>query len=318
MSTNCRTNERNPRPPIRPANGQGGGTLRLGCHKDMPDLRDQTPSEFYKQTHKSNYEALFKQLSSNNGNVFLEGNNASISLSESVDLSVHNAFTEVEDQLDLGSCTAQAVVGLVEYLIKRATNKELHLSRIFLYKATRNLMASRGEGDSGATIRETIKAMKIFGVPPETWWPYNVSNFDDEPDAFIYAMAQSFQAIDYVRLDPLNSSPDEIVANVCKSLTAGVPVAFGMWVTDGIFTLPDSDNVIPVPSNNDRLIGGHAMLIVGYDTAKRRFKVRNSWGYDWGDRGYAWLPYEYIEWGLAFDFWTIFSTEWLDTWGFSA
>jgi len=113
----------------------------------------------------------------------------------------------VEDQGALGSCTAHAGVGLIEYYEGRAFGRHLDASRLFLYKVTRNLMKLRG--DTGAYLRTTMGAMVLFGVPPESYWPYtdDSSSFDREPSAFCYAFAQNFQTIKYFRHDPAAPNP---------------------------------------------------------------------------------------------------------------
>jgi hypothetical protein len=105
----------------------------------------------------------------------------------------------VEDQGQINSCTAHAVIGLVEFLVRRQLKQSIDLSRLFLYNTTRHLLG--WPSDAGAYIRDTIKSMTIFGVPPEDYWPYEVTHFDAAPDAFLYSYASSFKALTYMRLD---------------------------------------------------------------------------------------------------------------------
>jgi C1A family cysteine protease len=114
-------------------------------------------------------------------------------------------FSPVENQLNLGSCTANAGVGLIEYYQRRAYGKHLDASRLFLYKATRNLL--KWTGDTGAYLRSTLEALVLFGVPPEEYWPYDVAKFDVEPSAFLYAFADDYTAVNYYRLDPSGTTP---------------------------------------------------------------------------------------------------------------
>ena len=106
----------------------------------------------------------------------------------------------VENQGSLGSCTANAAVGIVEYYEKRAFNKHIEASRLFLYKVTRNLM--QVTGDTGAWLREVMGALAHCGVPAEKYWPYNIADFDKEPDAFIYSLADNYEALKYFCHDP--------------------------------------------------------------------------------------------------------------------
>lgn len=240
-----------------------------------------------------------------------------------VDLRDRHEFTAVEDQGELGSCTAQAVAGLAEFLVLRDADQTIDLSRLFLYRVTRNLMGL--EGDSGASLRSTIKAMRAFGVPPEREWPYDIDTFDDEPDAYLYAYASNFKSLEYWRLDPPGVKWKKVLRRTRTAVSLGLPVAFGFTVFSSIDDVStDGPAVIPFPSSNDVVEGGHAVLIVGYDDdfdaggeRKGAFLIRNSWGRGWGDDGHAWLPYQYLASGLAWDFWTMLSVKWIDEQRFS-
>jgi C1A family cysteine protease len=205
----------------------------------------------------------------------------------------------VENQGQLGSCTANAGVGMVEYFERRAFNRHLDGSRLFLYKATRDLMGATG--DTGAYLRSTMGALSLFGVAPESYWPYNVAKFDVEPPAFVYALGQSFQAVTYYRLDPHGTSAPDVLTRVKQHLASGLPSMFGFTVYSS-YSQAATTGKIPFPAANEKVVGGHAIMA-----------VRNSWGTGWGARGYGWLPYEYVLKGLAVDWWVLLKSEWLDT-----
>jgi len=273
----------------------------LGWLPDYPDLRDFT--------HETDQiRTVFERAKSR----VVKPQKA---LSGAVDLRTWCA--PIENQGAIGSCTAHAGVGLVEYFETRAFGRHIDASRLFLYKTTRNLL--RWTGDMGAFLRTTMKAMVLFGIPPEEYWPYRTEDFDAEPTAFCYAFGQSYQTIRYYRLDPRGVSSSELLNRIKIFLARGYPSMFGFTVYDSISEAATNGGKIPFPGPGDKMIGGHAVDAVGYDDKMKvgdvtgALLIRNSWGDGWGDRGYGWLPYAYVEEGLAIDWWTILKQEWIDT-----
>jgi len=281
----------------------------MGWIPDYPDFRDYTEdTQEVKNILKFKSEVKGKKLP------------------ESVDL--REWCSPIEDQGMLGSCTAHAGVGLIEYYERKAFGRHIEASRLFLYKVTRNLMKMKG--DTGAYLRTTMGAMVLFGVPPEEYWPYTdeAKKFDQEPPAFCYAFAQNYQTIKYFRHDPPRAKPEEVLNKVKTYLSKGHPAMFGFTVYNSI-EQAEKTGQIPFPSPKEKIEGGHAIVTVGYDDRlkiKNKYGknetvgallIRNSWGKGWGDKGYGWLPYEYIHRGLAEDFWSILKKEWMDTGEFS-
>lgn len=245
------------------------------------------------------------------------------SIPEQVDL--REWCAPIEDQGQIGSCTANAGVGLLEYYQRRAFGEYLEGSRLFLYKATRNLLGLTG--DTGAWLRTAMGAMRLFGVCPERYWPYEENAFDTEPPAFCYAFAKEYSAISYYRLDPAGVDPDRVLENVKTQLAANLPSMFGFSVYASIRQV-SATGAIPYPSRNESVIGGHAVVAVGYDDTKvvthpvtgetttGALLIRNSWGTGWGEDGYGWIPYAYLTERLAEDFWVMTEAEWVETGAF--
>lgn len=232
----------------------------------------------------------------------------------------------VENQKNLGSCTAHAAVGIVEYFQRRAHGKHIEGSRLFVYKVTRNLM--QVTGDTGAWLRNTMGALVLCGVPDEKYWPYTDAkpDFDKEPESFVYAVADNYEALRYFCHDPVpaNVPGSAVLADVKKYLLAGIPSMFGFWGFPS-FSSCEVKGGIPYPCPGERAQWGHAIAAVGYDDSKQikntkcnkttagALLIRNSWGTTWGDQGYGWLPYDYVVNKLALDFWSLLSMEWVDT-----
>ncbi|MEY9998017.1 C1A family cysteine protease [Streptomyces sp. V4I8] len=223
----------------------------------------------------------------------------------------------IVDQGELGSCTANAATGVLEYFQIQSSGSFTPASRRFIYKATRNFLGV--QGDTGAYLRSTMGALALFGVPPERFWAYDVELFDDEPPAFCYAFASNYQALMYYRLDPPGISLNELLTDIKASLAAGLPAMFGFPVYSSIEQATEGN--IPFPSSRESVLGGHAVVAVGYDdnraimnpldngTTKGALIIRNSWGVSWGDNGYGYLPYDYVTEGLADDFWVLVNAE---------
>jgi C1A family cysteine protease len=201
---------------------------------------------------------------------------------------------------------------MAEYFLRRSLGKTERLSPLFLYKTTRKLLGVCG--DSGADLRTTLKAMVRFGVPQLRYWHSDVRNFDNDPEAHLYCLANEFSQLTYVRLDARHAAGSQTLDLVRAFLAAGFPVVFGFPVTSLVSEAVD----ISFRPEVESVLGGQAVVAVGYDD--RRFQVtrgslliRNSWSPAWGEQGYGWLPYGFVIEKLAVDFWTVLEPRWLES-----
>ena len=219
-----------------------------------------------------------------------------VRLPKSVDL--RRSMSSVENQGQLGSCTANALAGALEFLEMKSGQSFIDLSRLFIYyneRAVEHTISS----DSGAMIRDGIKTLASLGVCPEKKWPYVISAFTKKPSAACYTDAKSHTISTYHRITSLGEM------RAC--LAEGYPFVFGFSVYE-TFESPAvaRTGVLNMPKPRERQLGGHAVCAVGYDDKAKRLLVRNSWGPGWGMKGYFTMPYDYVaNSNLSDDFWTI-------------
>jgi len=192
----------------------------------------------------------------------------------------------IEDQGNLGSCTANALVGALEFLELKEQQPLLDLSRLFVYYNERVIEHST-RTDAGAMLRDGIKSLAKLGVCAEESWPYVVAQFAKKPNAACYAQAKKHTITSYQRLGTL--------AEMRACLAEGFPFVFGFSVYESFeSTAIARTGTVNLPNPRERLIGGHAVCAVGYDDKSQRFIVRNSWGTGWGQKGYFTMPYAYV------------------------
>jgi len=260
-------------------------TRRFGWKPDFPDHRDQ----FF-----SAPRAVLQALP------------------PSYDLTVQDPQINfpIYDQGDIGSCTANALAAAVEYdRLKSNQPPDFVPSRLFLYYNERQL-ESTVPLDSGAFIRDGVKSLNQVGICPEPDWPYIPTPPPSDGGLFLVGSPPATQPPQQAYNDAANyritsyQALQQTLSQLQGAIVSGFPFVFGFSVYQSWYGTEST--ILPLPSAQDSLVGGHAVLAVGYDNATALFKFRNSWGPDAGENGYFYIPYSYVtNSDLASDFWVI-------------
>jgi C1A family cysteine protease len=206
-------------------------------------------------------------------------------LKESVDFRPWSS--KVEDQLHLGSCTGQAVVGAYELILKKQLPENFkELSRLFVYYNAR-LIEGNVEEDQGAYVKDAVKAVYKYGVCSEELWPYDIDLFALPPSIASYEDAAHRTIKNYYKVEGLT--------NILDAVNSGYPVIASMQVYSNFDEVETTPNfILPHPTKNDDVVGGHAIVVVGYDLLKKLILCRNSFGDKWGLAGHFWIPFDYV------------------------
>jgi C1A family cysteine protease len=206
----------------------------------------------------------------------------------------------VFDQGGLGCSAVSACSNAVRFVLRKEKNKELNPSRLYMYWFARFVENPNNDfSDSGVTIRSILSSIHTYGLCDDSLFPYNVNKYKIKPpNKCIRSATPNTRDFKYLSVDNTN------LTLIKQVLVAGLPIIFGMNVYESF----ESETVtrtgmVTVPRENENLLGGHVALIVGYDESKRCFIVMNSWGINWGDKGYFYLPYDYLP--LTSDMWVV-------------
>lgn len=220
-------------------------------------------------------------------------------VSKTIDLRETGHLPPVYDQLTTSSCTGNAIAAAVEYGLLCQSKGKYTPSRLFIYYNEREMEGTINDPDAGAMLRDGIKSIASQGVPPESVWPFDLNRIVERPPQEAYDQARKSIIKQYSRV-PIK------LANIQNVLTHKIPIVFGMSLFESFMSAETAQTgMVTFPLENEKMLGGHAMLIVG--STDSHFIVRNSWGEGWGDKGYCYIPHEYLtnEY-LADDFWAVF------------
>jgi hypothetical protein len=206
---------------------------------------------------------------------------------------------EVYDSGQIGSVVAQAIAGGLEFSRRRQGVEAFTPSRLFIYYVAREAVGTQDQ-DAGATYVAALRAVNRYGVPPESEWPYLVEKFTQRPPRRVYQEAARHAAIAYKRV---RGQPEQVKA----CLAEGYPVLLGFPVYSSFLGSEVAQTGhVPIPDDDEVLVGGHAVMIVGYDDGEEAFIAQNSWGKHWGVDGCFFLPYAYLfDRVKSQEFWTV-------------
>jgi C1A family cysteine protease len=206
----------------------------------------------------------------------------------------------VYDQGKLGSCTANGIAFLYQYDEYRQSNTNMFMpSRLYIYYNEREMEGTVNQ-DAGAEIRDGIKSINKLGVCDELLWPYDISKFTNKPSVNCYNEGKKCKTVEYKRIE-------QSLFQLKKALESGFPVTFGFMVYESFESEEVANTgIMPYPKKDEKILGGHCVAAVGYNDEDETFIVRNSWGNEWGDSGYFYMPYKFlVNSSMASDFWIV-------------
>lgn len=225
----------------------------------------------------------------------------------------------IYDQGTLGSCTGNGLAAAFAFnehkklqsnklqsnklqSNKLQSNKSWFMpSRLFIYYNERRMEGTIPD-DAGACIADGVKSIHDVGVCSESHWPYDITKFTHQPPTLLYKEAEKHRTNKYRRLT------NDLI-QLKTALAQNSLIVFGICVYESF----QSDEVartgiVPMPKPNEQFLGGHCIVLCGYNDETSTFIVRNSWGTQWGQQGYCEMPYAYInDENLSCDFWAIIS-----------
>ena len=202
----------------------------------------------------------------------------------------------VEDQGTLGSCVSHALTSCYELMTKKKyPEKFIELSRLFSYYHTRFLEDSVNEDAGVIYLRNALKAGNKFGICSENFWVYDIDKFTVQPSPTAYMDACQRKISKYTAL---HTQEDAL-----EALNSGYPIVIGMLIHESFMTITDKRPTMPMPDEYDYALGGHSVSIVGYSLPYQQFLIKNSFGPEWGENGYCWMPFEYFK-NYVFEKWT--------------
>jgi C1A family cysteine protease len=231
-----------------------------------------------------------------------------------VDLRLH--CSPIKYQHDIKCSPSCAVTSLYEFRFNVITGKKCVMSPLFNYKTTKNLLQKTG--NVACSVNNSMTAQVLLGTVPHRYWPFVVLNFDEEPSAFCYALARSFRIMQPIRLDWADVPRDYLLERIKSMLRNKFALCFGFNAPSECFRQFENEGVIPIPHESESISEeGMAALAVGFDdnmsipntkgdtSGYGAILIQCSLGEGWGNKGFGWLPYDYIISERAKEWWTM-------------
>lgn len=208
-----------------------------------------------------------------------------------------NCMPTLRDQGDIGSCTAHGGVEMMGFVHRKLfSGDDPYFSALDLYAQTRLYENTPLSEDSGAQVADVCRVLQFRGVCVESLWPYDTTKFDQVPPEDATVDAKHHLALALYNCPGLPA--------LKQSIAQRFPIVFGFDCYSSLETdAVAKTGYVPYPTQADQSIGGHCVLAVGYTANEVVFQ--NSWGPDWGDRGFGYLPFTYFVNGLATDMHTL-------------
>ncbi len=201
----------------------------------------------------------------------------------------------IENQGQLGSCVGASLVAAYELMLKKNyPDKFVDLSKLYAYYHARLFEDAESKDDGVENIRSGLRGLHKFGICTEALWPYNEDMVSVQPNLDCYIEAWQRKIAIY---QALNS-----VGDILEILSLGFPVITALTLFDNFKELDKKNAIVTAPKDSSSYYGGHAMCLVGHSLSSKWFIAKNSWGTDWGDNGYCYIPFDYMS-QFSFDRW---------------
>ncbi len=195
-------------------------------------------------------------------------------------------FTDVKSQGAVGSCAHFAVTSIYEYLLKKTKAEYPDLSERFVYYQTN---IEKHKPDDGCSIKEVIDTIAHMGICNEQDCPYDTAKIAERPSDEAFSKAQMHKIVEAKMVNVCHH-------DITAALSKGYPLAVSLNLYNSFGTGYKGYEFLPAKEEREEEEPArHAMVVVGYNEDDKVYIVRNSWGKQFGDNGYCYMPFSYID-----------------------